>query len=460
MENLMLFECFYNIGEAKIILDNNLQICYPEIAAEWDFELNDKRPEEYAPYSNKPAHWICPAGHRYVSKINNRVRAKGNGCKYCNGQKALKNYNDLKFLYPEVALDWHPTKNEDLHADMVTARSNRSIWWQCHKCHQDWKARVSHRTLDDEGCPFCNGHRTNVGKTDLLTLYPGIEKMWDIERNGERCPQDFTKGSHFKAVWICQKGHSYHTPIYIVTRAWDTCLERGETDRLLSSGCPVCNYSKRVDSGENDLESQAPWLMKEWDFQRNTVDPSKIPVHSNISVYWKCEKDHSWRATPNNRKRTGCPVCNANHLSRGENSLDVVDPVLAAQWSMKNFPKTPREVTAYCNDKYIWECSEGHEWTATVANRHLGEGCPYCTHRKADTGKNDLKTKFPLIASQFQPELNNGKKPENYLPFSNELIVWECCEKHHWKAPIYCRTLLSSECPKCKGLRRSVRKTI
>lgn len=441
-------------------MDKNLLVCYPDVAADWDNELNEKGPEEYAPYSNKPAHWICPVGHRYVSKINNRVRATGNGCKYCSGQAALKNFNDLLFLYPEVALDWHPTKNGDLCPDMVTAGSNRSVWWQCHICHQDWKARISHRTLDGAGCPFCTGHRTNTGTTDLLTLYPGIEKMWDTENNGGRKPQEFTRGSHFNAVWNCQKGHAYQSPICRVTKAWEKCVIKGETDRLLSSGCPVCNYSKRVDTGENDFASQASWLMGEWDFERNTVDPSKIPVHSNILAYWICERNHRWRATPNNRMRTGCPVCNANRLSRGENSLDVVDPVVSAQWSKKNYPKTPRDVTAYCNDKYIWECSEGHEWTATVANRHLGEGCPYCTHRKADTGKNDLKTKFPLIAAQFRPELNNGKKPEDYLPFSNERINWVCDKGHIWPTSIYCRTLYGSECPICKGRKISLRRIV
>ncbi len=439
------------------MLQNNLLVCYPEVAAEWDYALNEKRPEEFQPYSNKRAHWICPAGHQYEARINNRVRSKGNGCPYCAGQAVLKGFNDLASQYPDIASQWHLTKNGNLDPTMVTAKSNREVVWLCEICGMEWKTKVYHR-VEGQGCPYCAGQRPIPGKTDLPTLYPGIEKLWSSMNGSDDLPQNYTSKSHSAKYWMCSEGHLYQAPIGRITNAWDTIVQKGQMNRLFQCGCPICNRSKIIIRGENDLESQAPWLMEEWDYAKNgDIHPWEIAVHSNIHVNWICRKGHRWLASPNNRAKTGCPVCNSNKLMPGENSLDVVDPLLAKQWSPRNLPETPRDVTAFCNKKYYWICPDGHEWQATVSNRHLGEGCPYCTHRKPIIGQTDLKTRYPEIAAQFLSELNDGKRPEDYLPFSGERVVWTCERGHTWKASIASRTRDGTGCPHCLGLRKTNR---
>ena len=76
---------------------------------------------------------------------------------------------------------------------------------------------------------------------------------WDWEEN-EKCgldPRKLSIGSGKRANWVCSKGHKWSTSIYHRAR-------RG-------SNCPYCS-NKKVLSGYNDLQSQRPDLMVEWDF--------------------------------------------------------------------------------------------------------------------------------------------------------------------------------------------------
>ena len=59
-------------------------------------------------------------------------RTRGtNGCPYCGNKKVLAGFNDLASIEPEIAAEWHPTLNGALTPEMVTAGSNRKVWWLC-----------------------------------------------------------------------------------------------------------------------------------------------------------------------------------------------------------------------------------------------------------------------------------------------------------------------------------------
>lgn len=46
----------------------------------------------------------------------------------------------------------------------------------------------------------------------------------------------------------------------------------------------------------------------------------------------------------------------------------------------------------------------GHTWDAVVGSRSLGRGCPACGGQIVIKGKNDLATKFPEIAAEWDYE--------------------------------------------------------
>ena len=45
----------------------------------------------------------------------------------------LKKKKSLAETHPEVAKQWHPTKNGDLTPNNVTPGSNKKAWWKCDK---------------------------------------------------------------------------------------------------------------------------------------------------------------------------------------------------------------------------------------------------------------------------------------------------------------------------------------
>ena len=61
------------------------------------------------------------------------------------------------------------------------------------------------------------------------------------------------------------------------------------------------------------------------------------------------------------------------------NSLAEVHPELITEWSEKNLPLTPDDITFGSNKKVWWKGTCGHEWQASVKARSNGEKCPICS---------------------------------------------------------------------------------
>lgn len=133
------------------------------------------------------------------------------------------------------------------------------------------------------------------------------------------------------------------------------------------------------------------------------------------------------------------------------NSLKEKYPELAAQWHPeKNGDLTPEDVSAGSNRKVWWICEEGHEWEATVASRVYGNGCPFCSGRRAIKEINDLATKNPELAAEWHPTMNGDLKPSDVKPNSGKIVWWMCAYGHEWKASVNSRSR-GAGCPYCAG---------
>ena len=56
---------------------------------------------------------------------------------------------------PNLAIDWHPTKNGSLTPYDITAGSGKKVWWKCHVCGYEWEASVCNRARG-RGCSYCS----------------------------------------------------------------------------------------------------------------------------------------------------------------------------------------------------------------------------------------------------------------------------------------------------------------
>jgi len=202
--------------------------------------------------------------------------------------------NSLLEIKPELAKEWHPTKNGKLTPDEVTAGSHKKVWW-LGSCGHEWEAIVKSRYAG-RGCPYCSSRLLLKGFNDLTTRYPEYLTEWDYDRNTEIDPSEILPGSHKEVWWKCREGHSWQaSPNHRISKG---------------RGCPYCAHNPRVLPGENDLETVFPELLKEWDYEKNSILPSEITAKSNKVVWWKCYKGHEWRASVEHRANgSGCPYC-------------------------------------------------------------------------------------------------------------------------------------------------------
>jgi hypothetical protein len=149
-----------------------LSITHPQLATQWHPTKNGElTPAQVVAGSNKKAWWICFNGsdHEWEAVIGSRARL-GVGCPFCAGLKPSIT-NSLASLYPEIAVQWHPTENGNLIPDQVVAGSNKKAWWKCPKSFDhEWEAQIGERA-NGRGCPFCARQKPSVTNS-LASLYP------------------------------------------------------------------------------------------------------------------------------------------------------------------------------------------------------------------------------------------------------------------------------------------------
>lgn len=352
-------------------------------------------------------------------------------------RETLRDYC-LTYGREDLLLQWHDSKNGNLTPADVSFGSHKEIWWRCEKGHE-WQRAPYGRAGKLEGCPYCAGKRIAPGQ-DLEARYPDIASQWHFQRNGKATPKQFLPGSHKSVWWRCERGHE-----------WKALIK----SRVEGNGCPYCS-GRAVLPGENDLQTMAPLIAKQWHPTKNgNLLPSEVMPGSTRRVWWRCERGHEWQAEVYSRTSgRGCPVCTGRVIVPGENDLESYDPELARQWCReKNGTLTPDRVSVYSNKQVWWQCELGHQWKTAISTRTFSNnGCPYCGNRKILAGFNDLKTMEPLVAAQWHPEKNGTLEPTMVMPGSAKRVWWKCSDGHEWKAVIYSRTRgQACGCPICAG---------
>ena len=156
---------------------------------------------------------------------------------------------------PELAREWHTTKNGDLKPTDVTAGSNKKVWWLCQECGQEWQATISNRSRG-HGCPYCAGRLPIVGETDLATVNPELTKEWHTTKNGDLKPADVTENSGKRVWWRCKEGHEWKATI---------------CNRSSGRGCPYCARKLPIVVHTTqvcipELAKVARWLKREGHF--------------------------------------------------------------------------------------------------------------------------------------------------------------------------------------------------
>lgn len=199
------------------------------------------------------------------------------------------------------------------------------------------------------------------------------------------------------------------------------------------------------------LADVRPELINEWSQRNLPLMPDSVTHGSHKIVWWKGKCGHEWRASVKNRVigGSGCPYCSHNAILVGFNDLASQKPELAAEWSDRNAPLLPTQVTVFANRKAWWKCREcGNEWETLITTRSDGSKCPYCSGYILLKGFNDFATKYPQLAEEWS-DRNLPLTPDTVNEKSRKNVWWKCrtCG-YEWKSVIYSRAN-GSMCPVC-----------
>ncbi|MBQ6493175.1 MAG: zinc-ribbon domain-containing protein [Erysipelotrichaceae bacterium] len=460
--------CPYCAHQLLIPGETDLETLYPELAKQWHPTKNKLKPSEVMPGTHKKAWWICDKGHEWEAQIKSRVT--GVSCPYCSNKKVLYGFNDLATINPDLAKEWHPTKNGDLTPSDVTPSSGKKVWWKCSFGHE-WEAQICNRNAG-RGCPECSDSlRTSFPEQaifyyikqvfpDAISSYKDIFKSSmeldiyiptikvGIEYDGKTYHSDSKNQIRdAKKYKICKENGiiliriremSRYTPITMcdhkieIPDASDKYLNWAINKLCYHLGKNVVPDVRRdrneilsyLNNKKVSLASEFPEIAAEWDYKENyPLIPENFPPHSNERVGWKCKDcGHKWKAAIGDRTgedKNGCPVCakkrggakRVRSLVKKNGSLASLYPELLEEWDFEKNSKIgldPYSITPGSGKKANWICKKcEYSWSTTINHRIHGRGCPYCAGKAVVTGKNDLAILKPDLMKEWDYEKNN-----------------------------------------------------
>ena len=269
---------------------------YPHLVSQWDMR-NELLPHQVSHGSHRKVWWKCRAGPTTNGAQKSATAPVAPDVHFAPIKKVSVT-NSLATWHPDIAAQWHPTKNKSLKPDHLIRAVATRVWWKC-PVGQDheWLASVRSRTArGGRGCPFCCGQRASRAKS-LAWLEPKLAREWARDRNSGLTPLQVTSGSGRRVWWRCPAA-----PDHI----WMATVANRVARR---SGCPFC-AGARV-TYPDSLASKSPRAARLWD---ETKNGARRPTHvSGVSLryaWWRCRHGHVWKQSIRSLAREpSCPEC-------------------------------------------------------------------------------------------------------------------------------------------------------
>lgn len=414
-----------------------LQEANPELAAQWHPSKNGSlTPGDVTPNAGKKVWWKCPKGvdHEWHAIIANRNR--GSGCPICSNQRVAVS-NSLGAVNPELAKEWHPSKNGALTPYDVLPSAARKVWWQCAvKPNHEWEAKLNNRA-NGKGCPYCANQRIS-GENSLGAVNPALAVQWHPTNNGDLSPFDVAPSAKTKVWWKCPNGDDHE---------WQATVNH----RATGTGCPKCNPVWSVPELRiyTELGSIFPSIE-----HRAIVDGFEVDVYipelkigiEYDGVYWhddKIEKDREKSKALESSifliriREDDLPLIGPNDLQVDKRKLSV-STIKSLLTVILEHREPPDETVSRIHDylrRKRWAANDGFE-------RLYFE-------RKVVKYKESLSQLFPDLAREWHPIQNDRLLPEQFTPGSGRNVWWLGRCGHEWQDTINHRSG-GRDCPECR----------
>jgi predicted nucleic acid-binding Zn-ribbon protein len=435
----------------------SLQGVHPDVAAEWHPTMNGGvKPTDVRPASNKRAWWRCKEGHEW--SVPPCDRRRGERCPTCADiEGAIKKSTpklgqSLQDLRPDLAAEWHPTRNDPLTPSDVNPGSKTRRWWRCRSCGHDWQTDPDHRTRRSHGCPSCAPKKQGITSStpkpgeSLGEKMPELAAEWHPTLNAPMTPFDVRPRGGASVWWRCRLGHEWKAKVAprAVGIGCPRCSTIGVSQRetrlrfeLAAAGLPVAHDHPRIAVG-----GRRP-------VQADIVMPSLRLVVEYDGSYYHASKVRADRDQTTALTEAGWTVLRVREeplpsLGGHEVFVSPTEPIkslaLKVLHALDSLGYVAPMHDQYRQDPDVWAEYDANEALNKIRAR-------------------SLVTENPLLAQEFD-QAKNGMGPEAVHPGSMSKSWWQCrmCG-HEWKSVVASR-VAGRGCPRCGVARRAAQRAV
>jgi very-short-patch-repair endonuclease len=395
------FGIFLNTGNTnkkKFLNQEDYPLLFEEIDPKSGIDLNEYRinTQCYGVIPKLP--WICKVcNFSWCATIKQRIY-RDSGCPKCGITKQvnkfkkniiLKNGN-LADKNPEILIYWDHEKNSKTPYDF-TSRCKDEICLKCPNCHHQWNMSIICFANGRKKCPKCYG---NLYQQEIRIFSEFTALGFTVIHKHKILKKECD-------IFVCE----LNLGIEIDGFPWHHGAEKNKYDLekeklFISEGIRFLRFRDSRLNRISDFEIN-------YQQNKDIKEPFYNLIKKILTSYELGQKyiDKLEKYLDNNNFIGDEIFKNIYSYLIVPNSVSVKYPHLIEEWSKKNYPLEPRNISAHNNKKIWWtcpKCSEDYE-SSVYSRTKNGTGCPFCTNRKINSNNNFLNThpnyikKFNLI---------------------------------------------------------------
>ena len=468
--------------------ENDLFTEVPIAKEMWDYSKEENikyDPTKLFATSNHKVYFICKKGHSELRRILDFKNSPE--CPTC---KKYYIYQDEQLL-----TFWNENRNakDGIDPYKITLANKDNIHLSCPNCQYRWQWRT---TLWSERryCPHCgfDGSEGSAEKNrdmvqelfhiqTLADVNPIAARTWDKEANGDIIPEEVKAKANTLYSFICTaKGHHYKNRLdYMYDKkgnpreACPQCSEEQKMEKKSAARSAIRILlpsmvrqrtsqivEKQPSSKFNVSVASNPYLMKFWDKERNTVDPTMVSTFDSREAFWRCKTcNYGWIQTIQNRntaKRGKCPCHEMQRVTSDDvypgyfHSFGELNPRIAPFFNDElNNGITPYKVARLSTQPVYLNCptNPNHPPFLIVVNAIPSNppfGCPICTQQASDLY--NLMIQVPISVDMW--DSSNELNLADARTYMSESAKFVCEKGHHFSRAI--RTFVKDQsCPFC-----------
>lgn len=363
-------------------------------------------------------------------------------CPVCSNKVVISGVNDLATTHPSLIEEWDFVENQKIDITTVSAGSHKKVHWKCKKGHK-WEAVIYSRTGKNRtNCPFCSQEARTSYLEKIILFY--IQKVFPDAKGN--CKLPFLEGTELDIfVPSLKMGIEYDGAF------WHQDITKDLKKDFLCSVNGIWLVRIREENLPSYESSAAKLLASKKDARGFFLEPVIKDLFLLI------DKTYGLPLCVDINIQRDWPCIEESFLSISKaSSVFFSNLILEWDWE-KNTGIDPHFVPLYSNRKYWWRCTENHSWLATAGHRANGRNCPFCSGQRVLKGFNDLETKFPSIAQEWDFS-QNLERPDEVSAGSHKKFWWICSAcGHKWKTAVYVRTHMKCNCPICFRKRKETK---